>query len=433
MRLKFTGLLFLLLLGLQTADVNAEREVVDKIVAVVGDEVILVSELANQIQLIAFQTGQQPKSEAEMKKFQMDILDQMVSDRLFLLAAKDDTTISIRDEEIEQMLDDQVTRIAQNYPTYDDFLNALASEGLTVRELKKKYRMDVENQLLKQRFINKKLYTISVSRHEVEEFYDKFADSIPSQPEGVKLAHILLTYKASQKVIDSVQALAQQLRKQVLDGADFAELSKTYSVEGAKENGGELGYLSKDDVVPEFARAAFNLNIGDISGAVQTQFGIHVIKCEDINGDRYKLRHILLGTAPSYEDSLATRQLADSLVKECWNGADFALMAKTYSDDNETRAQGGELGWFAAEQMPPEFVNAVSGWKEAGEIRGPIESRFGLHILKLLEYQEGRKYTLESDYDQLKELARQDKTGQIVDEWIAELKQKTYISYQIEL
>lgn len=407
----------------------AQREVVDKIMAVVGDEVILVSEFANQIQLVALQTQRKPKNEAELKAFQKEVLDQMVSDRMFLLAAKEDTSLTIRDDEVESMLEEQVARISKNYDSYDKFIEALSSEGLTLRDLKKKYRVDVENQLLKQRFIQQKLYSIAVSRHEVEEFFAKYQDSIPSQPEAVKLAHILLTVKPSQHVLDSVQTRMKELRQMVLNGSDFAVIATNYSSEGAGVNGGDLGYLTKDDVVPEFARAAFSLSVGDISGVIKTQFGFHVIKCEGIKGNKYKLRHILLKVIPSAEDSLATTLLADSLIQSLRDGDDFAQMAKTYSEDNESRVQGGELGWFASSQMPPEFADAVSGWKKIGDIRGPVYTRFGVHILKLLDYQEARSFTLKDDYDKIKELARQDKTGQIVDKWIEDLKKTTYIKY----
>jgi peptidyl-prolyl cis-trans isomerase SurA len=168
----------------------AQREVIDKIIAVVGDEVIVASELSNQIQLTVLQSGVRPNSEAELDRLQRDILEQMISDRLFLLAAREDTSIAVREGEVESALEEQVSRISQNFASYDEFLAALADEGLTVRELKKRYRKDIENQLLKQRYIQKKLFAISVSRQEVVEFYNEFRDSIPDQPEAVRLAHI---------------------------------------------------------------------------------------------------------------------------------------------------------------------------------------------------------------------------------------------------
>ncbi|MBD3403088.1 hypothetical protein GF420_09345 [candidate division GN15 bacterium] len=426
------SVVLIVLLAAGSIMAQPQRETVDRIIAVVGEEVILASELASQIQLYTLQTGEEPKTEKAFEQLRDEILDQMITDRLFLFEARKDTSISIRPEEIDIALDDHVARIAGNFETNDAFLQALALEGLTVRDLRKRYRPDVENQLLKQRFIQKKLYSVSVSRHEVEEFYNRFQDSIPSQPEGVKLAHILLTFEASPEIEDSVKAFASQLRQQVLDGADFATLSTRHSDLGAGANGGDLGYISRQDVVPEFARAAFNLSPGDISGVIRTQFGYHVIKCEGRRDDKLRLRHILLSVTPSAADSARTYEVADSLLTAARAGEDFEEMAKAFSRDDETRASGGELGWFATAQLPPEFSDAVAGWDTPGEYRGPVKTQFGLHLLKLLDYQEARQYTLEDDFDEIKELARQDKTGQIVDEWIAEVKERTYIEYRLD-
>ena len=393
-----------------------ELETIDKIVVVVGDQVILASELAGQMQMVMLQSGKQPKTEEEITKLQDEILDGMISDKLFLIEARKDTSITVRATDIERALDDHVARIMDNFGSEEAFMQALAQEGLTLRDLKKQYRSEVENQLMKQRLIQKKLYEVSVSRHEVEAFYERYRDSIPPQPEGVKLAHILLAVQPSSEVEDSVRALAQQLRERVLDGADFATVSSRYSSLGAGENGGDLGYIARDDVVPEFSRAAFNLQIGDISGVIRTEFGYHVIKCEGKRDDRLHLRHILLAVMPKAADSAVAFEVADSLLQELRAGTDFSEMAKVFSSDDDTRAQGGELGWFATDQMPPEFAEAVSGWKVPGEYRGPVTSRFGLHILKLLDYQPEKKYTIEDDYDRIKEMARQHKTDLTVED-----------------
>lgn len=405
---------------------------VDKIVAVVGDEVILASELTNQVQLAALQMGLKPKSQAEVEKFEEEILEQMVSDRLFLLAAKEDTLVTVRPEEVDIALDEQVARISQNFGSYDEFLAALADEGLTIRELKKRYRADVENQMLKQRFIQRKLGSVSVSKHEVEEFYENFRDSIPDQPEAVKLAHILLTVEPSPAVDDSVKEYVTQLRQRILDGADFAAISAQYSTGGSGANGGDLGYLSPADVVPEFGRPAFNLAVGDISGVVRTRFGYHVIKCEGKSENRSHLRHLLVEVTPTATDSAKTFQLADSLLNVVRAGGDFEQLAKAFSSDDETRAKGGELGWFASSRLPDEFADIVAGWNTPGDYRGPVVTQYGLHLLKLLDYQSERQYNLDEDYDRIKELARQDKTGRIVDRWIEGFKDKTYISYRLD-
>ncbi|MBU8934025.1 MAG: peptidylprolyl isomerase [candidate division Zixibacteria bacterium] len=409
-----------------------QREPVDKIAAIVGNKVILASEVAGQVQMIALQSGQQPRNEEELLQLKNDVLEQMVSDRLFLVAAEKDTSISLRPEEIDRALEEQVARVSQNFGSNDDFLAALAAEGLTLRDLKKQYRGDIEGQLLKQRFISKRLQTVSVSRHETESFFHDFKDSISSQPEAVKLAHILIRIEPSQQVEDSVEANATKLRQLVLDGADFAAISAQHSSLGAGASGGDLGYIARDDVVPEFARAAFSLSVGDISGVIRTQFGYHVIKCEGKRDDRLWLRHILLSVVPGTDDTLRAHKLVDSLIGEANGGGDFEALAKAFSTDNTTRAQGGELGWFAAEELPVEFASEIRGWSTPGEQRGPIISQFGLHILRLLDYQAERQFNLEDDFDELKQLARQEKTSRLIEEWVDEIKSHTYIEYRLE-
>jgi peptidyl-prolyl cis-trans isomerase SurA len=411
---------------------RAQIETVDKIAAVVGDDVILASELANQVQLTVFQSGRRPTSEEEVRTLQQQILDQMITDKLFLMEAESDTTVQLRPNEVKQALEEHIAGVVANFGSEAEFLAALSEEGMTLRDLERQYESEIRNNLLRQRYIQQKLYGVSVSRYEVEKFYEEFADSIPLQPEGVKLAHILLTVEPSKELEDSVEAAANELRQRVLDGADFATLSVQYSSLGAGANGGDLGYIERSDVVPEFARAAFKLKVGEISGVIRTQFGFHVIKCEGERGSRLHLRHILLAVQPSAADTARTMVLADSLIQEIRGGADFAEVAKAYSRDDDSRVQGGELGWFALSQLPDAFSTAVANWYEPGEVRGPIVSRFGIHILKLLDYQAEKKLDLATDYDRIKALARQDKTGRTVDKWIEEIKARTYIEYRLE-
>lgn len=429
--IKLIGLSLSWLL-IMTAAGQAQREVVDEIAVVVEDKVILTSEISSQMQMIALQTGQQPKNEAEMKEFRLKVIDDMITDRLFQIEAAKDTTISVRPEEIEQALDDHIARISKNFPSEDAFLAALSGEGITLRDLRRQFKDDVKAQLLKQRLIGRRLREVSISRHEVETFYDQYGDSIPEQPEGLKIAHILLTFNPSQAVEDSIYAAASDLRQQVLDGADFAALSARHSSLGAGANGGDLGYLSREDVVPEFARAAFKLQPGDMSGVVRTEFGYHVILCTGQRQDQLKLSHILLSVTPSVEDTTRAVSLADSLITRLAEGDSFAELAKAFSVDDDSRAQGGELGWFAAAQLPPEFAEDLAGWTTADEVKGPIKTRFGIHIIKLLDYQKSKLFTMAEDFDRIKEMARQKKTEEIVAEWIEEIKTRTYIDMRLE-
>ncbi len=408
------------------------QEPVERIVAVVGNEPILSSELAAQIQLMAIQQGIRPRTEKEMRQFQKKVLDDIISEKLLLIEAKKDTMINVTDDQIEKAIDDHIAGLIEQFPSEDAFMSELSKEGMTLRAFRKRLRPEMENQLLKQQLVNRKLSTISISNQEVYDFYDKYKDSIPDQPEAVRLAHILLTFQPSKTTEDSVKAIAEQVRQNASGGADFATLALTYSNGPGALTGGDLGFVSRDDVIPAFGRVAFNLAPGEISGVFRTEYGYHIVKCEAVQGNQAHLRQILFKVDPTAVDSALTYKLADSLLAAINDGADFREVAKVYSADDDTRKSGGELGWFAVKDLPPGFQDAVAHLKEVGDVYGPATSEYGLHIIKLMERQEGHKITLDNDFDQIKNMARQAKTGEMVDDWIKEIRQKVYVDIRLD-
>jgi len=387
----------------------------------------MASELAAQIQLYAIQTNQKPQTRAELEELQTDILDQMINERLFLIEARKDTLVKVTPEEIDQALDEHIARIASQFPTEQAFLEQIALEGMSLRDYKKRLRPEVENQRLKQKLIQSKLSQISLSKQEVYDFYDKFRDSIPEQPEAVKLAHILITFQPSGTTEDSVRQVAESVREQAVSGTDFAVLAAQYSDGPTALSGGDLGMISPDDVVPEFSKVAFNLDPGHISPPVRTQFGYHIILCEEIVGTKAHLRHILFEVSPTPADSQLSFILVDSLLNEIDNGADFKELAKIFSADDDSRKQGGELGWFAVRDLPPSFIEAQDKLPEISDVYGPVRTEFGLHILKKLDWQAEKVLNPDDDFDKIKEMARQSKTGDVVDEWLEDIREDTFV------
>ncbi len=420
--------IFYLILALAAINsCSVAKDPIERIVAVVGDEPIMSSELAAQIQLIAIQQGIRPKSEEEVEAFQEKVLQDIIAEKLLLIEARKDTTIIVTDDQIDAAVNEHIARLIEQFPSEEAFLGELGREGLTLRAFQKRLRPEMANQLLKQQLINRKLSSISISNQEVQEFYVEFKDSIPDQPEAVRLAHILISFQPSGGTEDSAKKAAEQVRENAAAGADFASLAIAYSDGPGAISGGDLGFLSREDVIPDFGRIAFNLAPGEISAVFRTEYGYHIVKCEEIQGTQAHLRQILFEIKPTAADSVLSYKLADSLLTAISEGADFREVAKVYSADDETRKSGGELGWFAVASLPPGFEVAMAHLTEIGDVYGPVESQYGLHILKLMERQEARHITIDSDFDQIKNMARQAKTGEMVDKWIDEIRQKVFV------
>jgi peptidyl-prolyl cis-trans isomerase SurA len=408
---------------------SSAQQVLDRIVAVVGDQIILESELNMQFDLYANQMGVTPRTEKERSELRGQLLERMINDKLLLIAAQQDTTIEVTAKEVDEAVREQLKNVKSEF-TEEEFQAQLQAEGLSESQLKKKYREQIKNQMMIDRLVSYKLSRVSVSTREVKDFFNTYKDSIPDQPEAAKLSHVLLEITASQQTLDSLQSKGQEILKLARQGKDFAQLAAAYSDDPTAKEGGDLGFFARGDMIPKFEEVAFALQPGEISDMVRTEFGYHIIKAEESKGDRIRARHILLLVRPSREDTLRAETLADSLYGQLLEGADFTQLAKEFSADEESKKMGGELGWYPVEQMTPEFRQGVKTL-EIGQISPPLASEFGIHILKVLDKRGQRKITLEEDWDAIKNMVRRKKTNELVEKWAEKLRQDTYVEIRL--
>ena len=404
-------------------------QLIDGIVAVVGDEIILYSELQAQLQLLAMQGKVNLGDSLEVKRLRGKVLEEMVNDKLLLVEAKKET-IQVAPREVNKALEEQLKRVKGQFSSAAEFQRELEREGLTLEGLKRRYRSQVRSELLKQKLMDKLVSQVKISDGEVREFYRNYQDSLPLQEKAVRISHILLTVKLSPKteamVLERAKMVLQRLRK----GGDFARLAKEYSDDPSSSSGGELGWFSRGDMVPEFERAAFSLKVGEISDLVKTKFGYHIIQVEEKEKDRVRARHILFSLRPSTQDWELTIAKAESLRQRIIEGEDFAQLAMEYSQDFDSRDKGGDLGWLEPDQLPESFGDELDKLR-VGEVSQPLISTYGVHLLLLTGRREKRRLNLEQDWVVIKSMALRQKANTKLNQWLSQVRERTYIDIRL--
>ncbi|MBD3223110.1 MAG: parvulin peptidyl-prolyl isomerase, partial [Caldithrix sp.] len=286
----------------------------------------------------------------------------------------------------------------------------------------------IKEQLLVEKVRAQKFRDITVSRREVEAFYNTYKDSLPQKQQTVDISHILMTVEPS----DEAQAKAYEKISTIYDklknGANFTEMAKQYSEDpGSAQRGGDLGMISRGDFVTEFESAAFKLNDGEMSDIVQTQFGYHIIKMIERRGEKIHTRHILIQLSPTQEDEKRVINKLKEVRQRILDGADFGEMALKHSDDDNVKSDKGHLGVFEVDKLAIEEFKSIVRNLEPGEISQPFKTQYGYHIVRLNDKQSNRKFSLEDDWQQIRQFAINMKMQEEYQDWIEKLKEKTAI------
>jgi peptidyl-prolyl cis-trans isomerase SurA len=379
-----------------------QRQLVDGIAAVVGGQVILESEVDEELYLYQARSGSAPTTDEEAIKLRDQLLREMVDEMLLVAKAKRDTIVldpGELDDEIARRVDDLKAR----HGSEEAFQAALAKEGFTEADLKKVYRDDIERRLLAQKVVDKEVRPrVDVTWAEVSAYYNEHAAEVGAVPEGYEVAGILIEPKVSESVKRAAHARLEEASARLGRGEAFEDLAKQYSDDPSGANGGDLGTFSRGAMVPEFEEAAFALNPGETSGVVTTRFGFHLIQVVDKSGDTIHARHILARLSPGPEDDARAAALAESVRQRAAAGEDFGALAAKYSDDARTSAAGGVLGWFTPEDLVPEFRETIQAIAP-GEVGPVLAGDGGYYVLKLLSHEDARTATLEEVRPKLRE------------------------------
>jgi peptidyl-prolyl cis-trans isomerase SurA len=415
---------------LQPFFVSAQVQVIDEVIAVVGSKIILKSDIEHQYaQFIA--TGNAPDEGIRCK-----ILEQVLLSKLLLNQAILDS-VEITDDQVESELDRKI-----NY-----FVGQIGSQQKleeyfkkTIIEIKAEYRELIKEQLLIQSMQQKVVGSIAVTPSEVRAYYERIpSDSLPFLNAEMQVAQITRKAPENKEEIKAVKDRLEEIRQRVQKGEEFSTLAVLYSQDPSAKKGGELGFVDRGDLVPEFESVAFTLKPNEISDIVQTQFGYHIIQMIERRGNQINVRHILLKPKVREEDLSKIRSSLDSVANSIRKSEiTFADAALKYSDDNDTRNNGGLMvnpqtgsSKFEADQLDPTLAYQLSKMK-IGEISDPMlfqtqDGKQGFRIVLLKARIDAHKANLKDDYQKIQSVALAEKQSNVLKDWSAKKRNVTFI------
>lgn len=410
----------------------AQDKVVDQIIAVVGNNIVLKSEIE---EMFIQQQAQGITSQGDMK---CEILEDFLVDKLLIAEALLDTNIIVTDNQINQQMDGRLQQFVAHFGSEKEVETYFKK---SIPELKAELRDVIRNQLLSNQMRSKIIENVTVTPSEVRFFYRNLPeDQIPFIPPQYEYQQITLIPEIEIEEDNRVKAQLRDLKRRVEEGSSFATLAVLYSEAPEARFGGEIGYLGRAQLDPAYAAAAFNLRDDRVSNVVKSDFGYHIIQLIDRKGERINTRHILMRpkVAPEALEQSKTRldSLANLIRK---NELTFENAAMMFSLDKTTRNNGGLAinpetlsSKFSAEELDPDVSKIIISMKineisEPFQTVDPLNRQTVYKIIRLINKTEGHKANLQSDYQRLAELFLEKKRKDVLEKWIATQQAKTYI------
>lgn len=436
MKKRTLFLLSFMALGMAHVDAQVQnKNVVDEVIWVVGDEPILRSDV------------EEARISAELYGEHIDnpycvIPEQLAIQKLFLHQAALDS-VEVDEASIIRAADEQINRAIQNFGSRENVETVARKSIAQYREQQK--TMYRNNQMIGQ-VRNNITKNVKVTPAEVRKYFSSLPeDSLPFIPTQVEVQIITSVPKVSRAEVERIESRLRDFAKRVNNGeAEFSTLAKIYSQDGSARNGGELGYSGKNQWVPEFANVAFSLNDPKkVSKIVRTEFGFHIIQLIDKRGDRVNVRHILL--KPEIEESEYERALSrlDSIADDIRTDKfTFDAAAPLLSDDKDTRNNNGIMAFsdpetgsvtsrFQMSQLPSDVAKVVENMK-VGEVSKAFRmtSNNGTEVCAIVRLKnriDGHRASMTEDFQKLKDIVYEKRCEAVVDDWIREKQKNTYI------
>ena len=409
-----------------------QSQIVDKIVVKIGDEIILNSDIEGQyVQYLN-------QGYIDKGNLKCDILQEMMYQKLLCHHAKIDSLV-VSSDDVNKELDNRLNPLIRQLGS--ELAVAEYFEGKSLTEIKKDFFDVFKEQLLSQRMQSKITSSVSVTPEEVKIFFNDLVnnDQVPVMPTRVELSQIVKVPEITVEEKSRVRKKLISFRNRINNGEDLGTLASLYSddTESAKNNG-EIGFVSRGDLVPEFESVAFSLQTGEVSELVETKYGFHILEVIDRRGESINIRHILLKPqvlSSALKDSrLELLEHRNSIVN---SSLDFSLCARDFSDHPSANNSGVIINpangssYFIMDELPPDLRFEIIKMNE-GDISQVLEftnedGKKSYRIVKVIKKIDEHQANLENDFNTIYDLSLNNKKQLLIDDWIEMKKDITYI------
>jgi peptidyl-prolyl cis-trans isomerase SurA len=408
---------------------------VDRVVAVVGNQPILASQVDEEIFSRQGQGLQLPKDEASMNALRKSVTQSIVDEEILIQEAQRDTSIKVTDQEITDGVEQQIKKIRSNFSSEVEYAAELKKAGFQTPDEYRRWLSDQQRRAAYQnRLIDKlrndgKLKPVIPTDKEMRAYFESQKANLDKRPATLSFRQIIVPPTPSVEARQRAYRLADSIVVELRKGGDFAVAAKRFSMDsGSRELGGSLNWFRRGTMVPEFERVAFALKPGTISDPVETPFGFHVIQVQRVQPGEVQARHILIMPEITIAETDSARNLAVNIAEALKKGASFDSLQQLYHDKSEER----EAKEIPLTKLPPAYAQAI-GESPGGSIVGPfpLEAATGrtkYDVLLVAERRDAGEVRFEDVRDKVR-----DQLGEqlAIRRYLDRLKKETYVELRI--
>ena len=414
----------------------------DGIAAVVNDEVVLQSDVEDQLYQFLAQNHAQPDP-ATVDTMRRQILDQLINEKLIVAEAKR-SGLTASEAEINRQIDEALRQKKEALGGEQAFQDQLRAENTTEALVRQRYRQQLQRDLLARRMVERALPRRTISTAEAETYFKAHPEQFPKKSAEVRLQVIQIPAAADSVADAKGHAAALAARSRITGGEKFAKVAAEVSEDpGSARSGGDLGFFTRGSLEPGIEAAAFSLRPGELSQPVRTQFGWHLL--EVIERDTVKTRagrdsvdekgnsvletharHILIRVPIGDDDTERARTLATRVRTEAAKGTDFGTLSRRYSKYVGPHDGDGDIGFVSLATLQPVIRGGLDSL-EVGQISEVLQNTIGFNIFRMVERRPERFYTYEEIKDELPDAVAEIKLRERYEEWVKGLRAKAHV------